>query len=99
MSKVSLLDKIWQDAESSNSLLLRNFIYDVSMSMTIEAHAQSELFGAPHVLYILNRGLVGRSLRVCPQGSVWGVDFLLVNPALLAPVESFALTYVEVISL
>merc|ERR1711920_965427 len=56
----------------------------------------AELFGEPQVLYILNQGLVGRRTRVFPRGSVWGVDFLLANPVLLEPVDSLALTYVEV---
>merc|ERR1719210_1192044 len=93
MEKVSLLNQIWQEAQNSYSLLLRNFIYSVSTSMVVEPHAQADFFGAPHVLYILSQGIVGRGSRVFLRGSVWGVDFLLANPVLLDPVESLALTY------
>merc|ERR1740123_1871285 len=96
MTKVGLLNTIWLDAERNNSLLLRNFIYDFSAVMAVQARAQADLFGAPHILYILNRGLVARGYRVDQRGSVWGVAFLLANPALLEPVESLAMTYVEV---
>lgn len=96
VTHVPMLNSIWQEAECKNSLLLRNFIYDVTTSMHIEAHAQGEVFGAPHVLYIMNRGLVGRGPRIHVWGAVWGLDFLLADPRLLDPVECVALTYVEV---
>merc|ERR1711862_1044344 len=92
MTNFKLLGNIWQDAETNNSLLLRNFLFDVATSMTFAAHAQGELFGAPQVLYILNRGLVGRRACLLLHGAVWGTDFLLANPSLLEPIECFALT-------
>merc|ERR1719296_10449 len=99
MHTVGLLRQLSIAALENNSLLLQNFLYEVSTSMGVEAHAQAAVFGAPHVLFIMNRGLVGRHVRVLRRGQVWGVDFLLANPVLLEPVESFALTYVEVTTL
>merc|ERR1740121_1806795 len=58
-------------------------------------HAQSEIFGIAQVLYILSRGLVSRYVRLYRTGSVWGTDFVLVDPSLAEPPESFALTFVE----
>merc|ERR1719330_1892562 len=72
---------------------------DVSQALRSVVYAQSEVFGIPHVLYILNCGLVSRGWRVYHRGAVWGTDFVLADPTLVDSLQSFALTYVEVLTL
>jgi len=96
ISKVSLFKNILQEMEVSKyGRFFYAFVVDISLALRFEVHAQSEMFGAPQVLYILNRGLVSRPPRLFVQGAVWGVDFVLTDKHLLETSESLALTYIE----
>mmetsp|Transcript_22010 Transcript_22010/g.39445 ORF Transcript_22010/g.39445 Transcript_22010/m.39445 type:complete len:654 (-) Transcript_22010:75-2036(-) len=75
------------------------FVVDIAVSLDTLLYAGEELFGAPHNLHILNRGLVGRMMRVLRSGAVWGEDFVLKDHTLQEPVQCHALTYVEVLVL
>jgi len=115
ITKVRFLDNILKSSLSEShscGSFFYAFIVDVSRSMLTAIHAQSEVFGQPHALYILRRGLVWRrqdstktkiylaDLHVVNTvGGVWGVDFVLVDLHLLEPAESLALTFVEAMML
>mmetsp|Transcript_77509 Transcript_77509/g.217559 ORF Transcript_77509/g.217559 Transcript_77509/m.217559 type:complete len:378 (-) Transcript_77509:73-1206(-) len=100
IEKVSLLAKVLFWSESSeNGDMFRAFVVDVSLKLHPSVHAQSEVFGMPHVLYICMLGLVSRKGRVHRTGAVWGADFMLVDSELLEPYESRALTYTELTTL
>jgi len=100
LEKVSLLAKVLFWSESSeNGDVFRAFVVDVSLKLHPSVHAQSEVFGTPHVLYICMLGLVSRKGRVHRTGAVWGADFMLVDSELLEPFESRALTYTELTTL
>lgn len=99
IEKVRLLKVLLEDPTASLRLRFHAFVVDVSQKMQLAIHAQSEVFGEPHVLYILKRGLVSRGIKLHHLGSVWGVDFLLSKRKLIEPFASIALTYVELTSL
>jgi len=75
-------------------------VVDIALSLCSAVFAQSEVFGAPRVLYILRRGLAMTRVRgwmkVACSGAVWGEDFLLSDSRLRDPEARLALTYVEV---
>lgn len=101
--KVSFLRPFLRSAEESDDRNLAAFLGDVSKNMIKEVHAQTDTFGKPQVLYILNRGLVSKATtrggRVLHAGDVWGLDFVLTDSELLDPPDCFALTYVECMAL
>lgn len=72
------------------------YIVDIAIALESSIYAQSELFGKPKTLYILQKGLTSRRLRVLRSGSVWGEDFVLSNPKLVQTATCHALTYVQV---
>jgi len=94
-----LLEEIKELPDTGISRSLRSFILDTSMRMEQVVRSQSEIFGVPHTMYILNRGLVSRRNRLCRSGAVWGSDFVLSDRKLLEPVDSYALTYIELTTL
>jgi len=73
-----------------------SFLVDMATSLESAIFAQSELFGRPRVLYILQKGLISRRMKICSAGAVWGEDFLLSPKELCERVLCNALTYVEV---
>lgn len=100
ISKTGLLRSLQRERETSTySRYFYSFIVDVCLAMEWQAHAQSEMFGRPHILYTLSRGLVSRPPRLHWVGNVWGTDFVLSDQSLLDPWESMALTYVELTTL
>jgi len=103
ITKVRLLAKILEESENINThgqgCPFYMFIVQVSQQMKVASHAQSEIFGQPHVMYIMNRGLAGRNGRIQQAGNVWGVDFVLTDINLLQPMRAFSFTYVEVTTL
>lgn len=96
ITKVPFLCEIVEEAVQSTGDSQFYFMVDISQKMQCEVHAQSEIFGVPQVLYILVRGLVTRYDKRYRSGCVWGTDFVLADTGLAEPVESFAVTYVEV---
>lgn len=72
------------------------YIVDTAMALGSAFYSQSEIFGKPLCLYILQRGLTARDKQLRRSGSVWGEDFVLSDSRLRLPARSFALTYVEV---
>lgn len=101
IAKVSLLNQILQVAKSRSrrASAFTSFIVAVSLKMQIAAHAVREVFGEPHTLHILVRGIVARKGMIAKTGSVWGVDFVLSDSSLAQTPESHALTYIEVMTL
>mmetsp|Transcript_104035 Transcript_104035/g.333470 ORF Transcript_104035/g.333470 Transcript_104035/m.333470 type:complete len:816 (+) Transcript_104035:59-2506(+) len=98
---VSLLRQIQVVAKgaSRNAPSFASFIVGISLRMTSIVHAQQELFGVPHVLYIVNRGLVSRQQRIIGTGAVWGQDFVLADSRLVDPSQGYSLTYTELTTL
>mmetsp|Transcript_104032 Transcript_104032/g.333449 ORF Transcript_104032/g.333449 Transcript_104032/m.333449 type:complete len:824 (+) Transcript_104032:59-2530(+) len=98
---VSLLRQIQVVAKgaSRNAPSFASFIVGISLRMTSIVHAQQELFGVPHVLYIVNRGLVSRQQRILQTGAVWGQDFVISDSRLVDPSQGYSLTYVELTTL
>jgi len=72
------------------------WIVDIAVALKSAIYAQSEVFGKPKILYILQKGLISRRMRVLRSGAVWGEDFVLSEPKLMYSVTCYALTYVEV---
>eukprot|EP00405_Crypthecodinium_cohnii_P011726 CAMPEP_0206427390 /NCGR_PEP_ID=MMETSP0324_2-20121206/5005_1 /ASSEMBLY_ACC=CAM_ASM_000836 /TAXON_ID=2866 /ORGANISM="Crypthecodinium cohnii, Strain Seligo" /LENGTH=464 /DNA_ID=CAMNT_0053892647 /DNA_START=27 /DNA_END=1421 /DNA_ORIENTATION=- len=100
ITKVSLLNNIMNDAQHiRDSGPFTNFVVEVSLNLTQLVHAQGEVFGRPHELYILVRGLCTQGPRIHRSGSVWGLDFLLADRWLLEPSSCLAMTYVELMTL
>lgn len=75
------------------------FVVDIALSLETLTYAQEEQFGKPHTLFVLNRGLAGRSMQVLRSGCVWGEDFVLRDQSLQQPSLTWALTYVELSTL
>merc|ERR1740121_1467942 len=99
IGRVPFLARIMHGAKAADGAPLRAFLADVSLALHAAVYAQSEQFGVPHVLYILNCGLVSRNFRIYHRGAVWGIDFVLADPSLVHSLPSFALTYVETLTL
>jgi len=76
-----------------------SLIIEVCLVLKLEMYAQTETFGLQQTLYIVHKGLVSHKGGLHRQGSVWGLDFLLSDPRLIDPADSFCLTYVEVAAL
>eukprot|EP00927_Polykrikos_kofoidii_P047671 TRINITY_DN41946_c0_g1_i1.p1 TRINITY_DN41946_c0_g1~~TRINITY_DN41946_c0_g1_i1.p1 ORF type:complete len:685 (-),score=103.57 TRINITY_DN41946_c0_g1_i1:15-2039(-) len=72
------------------------FVVDLALAMKLSVYAQSEVFGRPFVLYIMNRGVATRKQRLLRVGAVWGEDFVLSDKNLVEMSMAFAFTYVEV---
>jgi len=101
IGKVSLFNSIMRVARGGTTHApdFTSFIVECSLYRNTKAHAQREIFGEPHQLYILIRGLVSGRGRILQSGGVWGVDFVLSDLALAEPHESQAVTYVELTTL
>jgi len=100
IGKVAFLNDVLRDAETSaDGKYMKMFVLDISQELQFAAISQLEAFGMPHVLYILNRGIVVRKERLFQSGAVWGIDFVLCDARLLEPHECVALTYAEITSL
>eukprot|EP00405_Crypthecodinium_cohnii_P037297 CAMPEP_0206538958 /NCGR_PEP_ID=MMETSP0325_2-20121206/8169_1 /ASSEMBLY_ACC=CAM_ASM_000347 /TAXON_ID=2866 /ORGANISM="Crypthecodinium cohnii, Strain Seligo" /LENGTH=288 /DNA_ID=CAMNT_0054036489 /DNA_START=215 /DNA_END=1081 /DNA_ORIENTATION=- len=100
MMKVSLLKHIIDGCSSpKKGPFYTAFLVEVSLKLTTCIYAQSETFGMNHTLCILLRGLVAQNDRIRQSGSVWGIDFCLTDPRLISNVDSFAMTYVEMMTL
>jgi len=78
------------------------FLSDISQQLRSKMYGQSEQFGVPFTLYILNHGLGVRpaSFFIRRPGAVWGEEHLLLTCWwLLDPTTTLALTFVEVLEL
>jgi hypothetical protein len=89
----SLLDKVAMKKADERTPC---YVVDLAIALATDYYAQSEIFGKPKVLYILQKGLCQRRMRVLRSGSVWGEDFVLSNSKMIHESTCFALTYVEV---
>merc|ERR1719336_2206489 len=89
IASVSILKPILKRARQSDGGPPRAFLADIAKVLNPAVFSQSECFGAPHVLYILNCGLVSREWRLYHSGAVWGVDFVLADPELVLTINSF----------
>lgn len=59
IAKVPFLDRILNDAlDSETGSFHYAFVVDIAAHMKLSVHAQSEVYGKRHTLYILTRGLV-----------------------------------------
>jgi len=90
-----LLDQVTMSMKSADERTPA-YIVDIAIALQNAIYAQSEIFGKPKILYILQKGLTSRRMRVLRSGAVWGEDFVLSRPELLYSVTCYALTYVEV---
>jgi len=95
LQKVPFLKEFMENVDTDVGV--QSFVLEVSMALDSANYAQSEVFGQPHVLYILQRGLASQRTRILQSGSVWGEDFLLNNPRLLYNVRCYAMTYLELL--
>jgi len=78
------------------------FKVDISQNLLAQMFGQSETFGAPFNMYILNRGLAVRQkgFFIRQPGAVWGEEHLLLTAWwLLTPTTTLAMTFVEVLAL
>jgi len=98
LRKVDFMKPLLDSAQLGTSLDERApaYIVDIAIALHSSIFAQSELFGKPKTLYILQKGLTSRRMQVLRSGSVWGEDFLLSNPRLVHSTVCHALTYVQV---
>jgi len=98
LSGVIVLKELLHIVEVQGRCRLRDLLVDISQNLRTEVHAQGEVFGKHHTLYIVSRGLAGRVSRVFGQGSHWGFDSFLLSEAsdhLIQPTKTVALTYME----
>merc|ERR1712241_1424080 len=105
MEKVKMITPIFKLAQDTDAGKIRQrtdckaFLVDLSMTVETHIFSAAEAIGNPHVLYILQRGIIGSRGRIFNSGTVWGEDFLLLDESLALPCEATTLTYVELTSL
>mgnify|MGYP002632495033 CR=1 FL=1 len=73
----------------------RSFMVHLALLLTPIVFAPNELI-TPGFLYIMHRGVVLVSGRICTAGDVWGEDMILSAPELQRRSIALAMTYVEV---
>lgn len=106
IAKVPFLENVMTEAcDSELGSFHYAFLTEVASNMESAIYAETEVFGARHILYILTTGKVlGRRLLPLTgklkeeercAGSVWGTDFMLADGSLQHCPEVQAVTYVE----
>eukprot|EP00419_Tripos_fusus_P001307 CAMPEP_0172696424 /NCGR_PEP_ID=MMETSP1074-20121228/28041_1 /TAXON_ID=2916 /ORGANISM="Ceratium fusus, Strain PA161109" /LENGTH=700 /DNA_ID=CAMNT_0013517173 /DNA_START=38 /DNA_END=2138 /DNA_ORIENTATION=- len=105
MAKVRIINRIMYEtqniraADNHLGAFWMLFLVDLSMKLETQIFSQTEVVGSQQTLYIVMKGLLACCGRIFYQGCVWGDDFLLSDSSLASPIESSALTYVEIASL
>lgn len=111
LAQVPFLEKIMIEAASNSrqASFRYAFIVQVASSMHTAIYAETEVFGARHVLYILTTGsalgrrlvqLTGKVKDIMRHpGSVWGTDFMLADASLQHSPEVRALSFSEALVL
>jgi len=103
VKKVSFIHSLVPEVRSSDVTRAPHFVVDFALALGSAVYAQSEVFGAARVLYILRQGLAlsrtGSKMRVFRAGAVWGEDFFLSNSSLRESEARLAMTYIETFQL
>ena len=84
--------KVWYLRSSS-----KDFIIELSHSLSSIMFAPMEVIDIVYALFILQSGIVARTGRILAKGSVWGTEFIMAETHLIDTTCAASLSYVNVV--
>jgi hypothetical protein len=73
----------------------KTFVAKLASEMEQRLYGPGEFVDTPKTLAFNKRGLVTRKGKIIRKGGVWGIEFILDNPALIDRAPALCLSYVE----